>query len=182
MQFITSIKLQELEKQRLAYEAHSAVIAAANAAGDELSRVEILRDGVRSWSGSGAVGVDGVVGANLDLSNLDLWLLQAKKDPSFHSDVLRGWGDTLEAHIKHSLRRFDCATLFGNLFNEWLSSGDSVTAHATANEERMASDDSFVEIGRKELHDQQNRLFYYFLLSGDGHERSLGIPHVSFHR
>jgi hypothetical protein len=159
MQFITSIKLQELEKQRLAYEAHSEVIAAADAAGDDwVSRVEILLEGVRAWNGSGALPERGVVGSKLDLRNLDLWLLQAKKDPSFHEDVLKGWAETLEIHIKHSRTRFDYAKLFGNLFNEWLSSGDSVTAGATVNEARMDTDVSFVEIGRKELHDQRDRL------------------------
>jgi len=92
LQFITSVKLQELEKQRLAYQAHTKVLDEANAAGDDLVRkVEILLKGVRSWSGSGVLDSRSTLGGKLNLWNLDLWLSQAKKDPSFSQDILRSW-------------------------------------------------------------------------------------------
>ena len=117
---------------------------------------------LRSWSRSGALIRGGVVGTKLDLSNLDLWLLQAKKDASFSPDVLRGWTETFQTHIKHSRTRFECAKLFGNLFNEWLSSGASVTAGAKLNDAEVevphTDAEPFIEIGRKELHNQKERL------------------------
>ena len=134
-----------------------------------MEKVEILLHAVRSWSGSGALDATSAVGAKLDLNNLDLWLLQAKKDPSFSTDVLKGWSDTLETHIRHSLTRFECAKLFGKLFNEWLASGDSATAITPTESPAALSPmestggmdidkEAFVEVGRKEMHEQKERL------------------------
>ncbi|KAF7354950.1 hypothetical protein MSAN_01410100 [Mycena sanguinolenta] len=159
LQFITSIKLEELEKQRLAFEAHSAVLEKAAACGDDLvQRVELLLDAVRSWRGSGAVDSSTFVGDKLDLASLDLWLLQARKDPGFSPDVLKEWADTLEAHIRHCTTRFEFAKLFGGLFNEWLSSGDSVLEQDSESSPRANPSDEFVEVGRQALYEQQERL------------------------
>jgi hypothetical protein len=163
LQFITSVKLQELEKQRLAYEAHAKVLEEANATGDDLiKKVEILLKAARAWVGSGALDSTSTLGGKLNLRNLDLWLPQAKQDPSFSRDILRDWADTLETHIKHSSMRFDGASLFGNLFNEWLASGDSSTTitngPSAADGSTSISSDEFVDVGRKELHEQKDRL------------------------
>lgn len=169
LQFITSIKLAELEKQRVSYKAHSSVLERASLIKDDpIRKVEILLEAVRSWSGSGAVDNSDVIGSKLHLRDLDLWLLQAKKDPSFSVDVLNGWAEVLEAHVRHSLTRLDCAQLFGKMFNEWLASGDSSTASNLqeslpmafdANDEVAADEqDTFVQIGRKEMHEQKARL------------------------
>jgi hypothetical protein len=161
LQFITSIKLQELEKQRVAYQAHARVLEESTASGDDLvSRVEILLKAVRSWSGSGMVGPSSTLGGRLNLQNLDHWIPQAKEDPSFSPDILRGWIDALETHIRHSMMRFDCAKLFGNLFNEWLATGDP----STTGDVGTSSDDESVpavsngDDGRKERQEQKDRL------------------------
>lgn len=160
LHFITSIKLQELEKQRLAFQKHAKILEEANATDDLIAKVEILLNAVRSWSGSGMVNANSVVGGTLNLYNLELWLPQAKKDPSFNADILRSWVNTLETHIRHSSMRFDCAKLFGNLFNEWLASGDSSTtvAEPTTSDAASTTSSEFVDVGRKEMHDQQDRL------------------------
>jgi hypothetical protein len=163
LQFITSVKLQELEKQRQAYQAHAKVLDEAAAAGDDLiQKVEILLKAVQAWSGSGALQSTSTLGGKLNLFNLHLWLPQAKQDPSFSQDILRDWVDTLETHIRHSSMRFDGASLFGNLFNEWLASGDSSTAvvdSPRSDDEAMSiSSDEFVDVGRKEKHEQMDRL------------------------
>jgi len=58
--------------------------------------------------------------------------------------------------------RFDGASLFGNLFNGWLASRDSSTAAAsgpsTDEEATSISSDKFVDVGRKEMHEQKDRL------------------------
>lgn len=161
LQFITSIKLQELEKQRQAYKAHAKVLEEADATGDDLiKKVEILAKAIKSWTGSGALprGNAKIVGGKLSLGNLQFWILQAKKDPSFSRDILKEWADTLEAHIRHTLLRFDCAKLFGSLFNEWLASGDSSTIPYQAGSETDDGGSEFVEVGRKEMHDQKEKL------------------------
>ncbi|KAG6881077.1 hypothetical protein C0993_002929, partial [Termitomyces sp. T159_Od127] len=125
-QFITSTKLEELEKQRISYQEHAKVLQKADACGDNLiEKVELLLEAVQSWAGSGSVDKLDSVSGKLNLANLRIWLPQAKQDPNFDMDILRSWIDTLEAHIRHSLMRFDGAKLFGSLFNEWIASGDS---------------------------------------------------------
>ncbi|KAF9463372.1 hypothetical protein BDZ94DRAFT_622749 [Collybia nuda] len=163
LQFITSIKLQELEKQRLAYQSHAKVLEEADAAGnDPIRKVEILLKGVRSWSGSGALRSGSTLGGKLNLSNLDLWLPQVKEDPGFNLEIAQGWVKTLETHIRHSLMRFDCAKLFGNLFNEWLASGDSsiapIAGEGGGDDGKSSTSSEFVDIGRKEKYDQLDRL------------------------
>jgi len=179
LHFITDIKLQELEAQRLAYQEHSKVLNEAKAAGEKgdiLKRVELLAKAVKSWMGSGTVmkstpshGGSGkqIVGGKLQLSDLDFWLQQAKKDPGFSREIATGWADTLEQHIRHTALRFDAAKLFGTLFNEWLASGDSSTVAYQAGADDAASESGettasssfeFVESGRKEMHEQKAKL------------------------
>ena len=100
------------------------------------------------------------------MTNLEFWLQQAKKDPSFSREIAQGWVETLEEHIRHNLTRFDAAKLFGVLFNEWLASGDSVAlayqAGADDNDLPDAASDGgassdFVEVGRRELYEQKEK-------------------------
>ncbi|KAG6841514.1 hypothetical protein C0991_010128 [Blastosporella zonata] len=157
LQFITSIKLQELEKQRLSYQEHAKVLQAADACGNNLiAKVELLLNAVKAWSGSGSVDRQSNLGGKLNLANLSLWLPQAKQDPNFSPGILKGWIDTLETHIRHSMMRFDCAKLFGNLFNEWIASGDSSTALASPADDTNSVGSE--KVGRQEMHDQLDRL------------------------
>jgi hypothetical protein len=105
------------------------------------------------------------VGGKLNLTNLEFWLQQAKKDPSFSRETAQEWVETLKEHIRHNMTRFDAAKLFGVLFNEWLASGDSVALAYQAGAEDTdvldaASDGAtsdFVEVGRKELYEQKEK-------------------------
>ncbi|KAG5643115.1 hypothetical protein DXG03_001541 [Asterophora parasitica] len=159
LQFITSIKLQELEKQRLAYQDHAKVLVEADAADDNLiAKCEILLRAVESWSGPGSVSKSPSLGGKLNVNNLHLLLRQAKQDPSFSSEILHSWIDTLETHIRHSLMRFDCAKLFGNLLDEWIASGDSSTVSTPSDHLESTLSSDFVKVGRQEMHDQLDRL------------------------
>ena len=123
IQFITKIKLQELETQRLAYKEHAKVLDTAKAIGetsDVIKKVEILTKAIKSWTGSGSVTEGKVVGAKLRLDDLDFWLQQAKKDPSFSREIAQGWSETLEQHIRHTAMRFDAARLFSNNMQEYI--------------------------------------------------------------
>jgi hypothetical protein len=168
--FITEIKLQELETQRLAYKEHAKVLDTAKAigeTGDIIKKVETLAKAIKSWTGSGAVKHDKVVGARLQLDDLEFWLQQARKDPSFSQDIAERWADTLEQHICHTVTRFDAARLFGNLFNEWLASGDSsAVAYQGPTEDQDLQDTdanaevetTFEKLGRKEMYEQKDKL------------------------
>jgi hypothetical protein len=123
-----------------------------------------LAKAIKTWSGSGSVKELKIVGGKLNLTNLEFWLQQAKKDPSFSREIARGWVETLEEHIRHNLTRFDAAKLFGVLFNEWLASGDSALAQQIEADDNDLPDipsdgasSNFVEIGRKELYEQKEK-------------------------
>lgn len=168
LQLTTSLKLQELEKQRLAYQAHAKVLQEAELAGDDLVRkVEILAKAVRSWTGLGALDTHDkltndprTIGGKLSLHNLSFWLRQARHDPTFNKDLLKSWATTLENHIKHNAARLEHSKLFGNLLNEWSASGDSATTVAPS-----ASVGQNVEnadlAGRKEMVEQKGKIQSY---------------------
>ena len=72
-----------------------------------LYQVEVLAKAIKSWSGSGSVKDLKIVEGKLNLTNLEFWLQQAKKDPSFSREIAQGWVETLEEHIRHNVTRFD---------------------------------------------------------------------------
>lgn len=54
------------------------------------------------------------------------WLYQARHDASISSDQVNSWATTLETELRQAMTRYDYAKLFGDLLNEWISSGDSL--------------------------------------------------------
>ncbi|KAJ3572390.1 hypothetical protein NP233_g3119 [Leucocoprinus birnbaumii] len=162
LQFITSIKLQELEKQRSAYQEHlHKSLQKAKSIDDPKRRAEHLLESVTSWKGSGATDeTDNIGEGSLNLSNLKMWLLMCDNDPSFSKDKVRQWNELLEEHLQRNSLRFDCAKLFGEMLNEWIGSGDSATAayQDTAQPSaRAEASDAFIDVGRKELHEQREK-------------------------
>ena len=156
LQFITAAKLQELDKQSQAFQTHARVLNEAKATVDQVARVELLLKAATSWSGALS---SSVINGALDLDNLELWVRQAKQDPSFDKANLERWANTLETHIRQTILRFDCARLFGNLFQEWMSSGDSALGSAGGQDNKEPSE--FVEVGRKEKHEQLDRFMSF---------------------
>lgn len=159
LQFITSVKLEELEKQRLTYQEHARAVDEANAhdAGS-VERVERLLKAVKTWpaaSESTGSGAD-----HLDLDDLELWLAQSKADPAgVPPALLRRWGDALEARVRRACTSLDYARLFGKLFTEWIESGDGSEASASPATPADADEgDEFVAVGRKEMHEQRAQL------------------------
>ncbi|KAF9451302.1 hypothetical protein P691DRAFT_787487 [Macrolepiota fuliginosa MF-IS2] len=163
LQFITSTKLQELEKQRQAYHEHlQTALEKANAISDPRARAEHLLDAITTWKGSGATAeTDNIGEGSLHLANLKIWLSMCDKDPSLTRDKVHHWIELLERHLHRNTLRFNCAKLFGELLNEWIGSGDSATEAYQSLEESPNTFDtsiSFIEVGRKELHDQREKL------------------------
>jgi len=54
------------------------------------------------------------------------WLYQARHDASISSDQVNSWATILETELRQAVTRYDYAKLFGDLLNEWISSGDSL--------------------------------------------------------
>jgi len=54
------------------------------------------------------------------------WLYQARHDSSISSEQVNAWANTLETELRQAVTRYDYAKLFGDLLDEWISSGDSL--------------------------------------------------------
>ncbi|ESZ95613.1 hypothetical protein SBOR_4009 [Sclerotinia borealis F-4128] len=85
---------------------------------------------------------------SFSLCNIRKFLDQAQHDPSVSEALLKDWQKKLEKELDiHSLK-YEYASLYGRLVNEWLS----------ASEDSIAFDDSsFETIGRKEMHEQREK-------------------------
>jgi hypothetical protein len=166
LQTITTTKLEELAKQRIAFdERYAALLAAAKAEQDPLKRLIVLADGTKSCLGvktdnSNHKSKDGRPGRVIsggtrnprletDLRNLDRFLEQAEFDPSVSAKVLEDWEKILLQYLSIQASKFQYADLYGKLVTEWLSS-EKATATGTGGDVEMS--DSFEELpGAKKL-------------------------------
>ena len=104
LQFITSAKLVELEKQRAAFQSHAEVIDEANALGrSSVERGERLLAAVRSAPVAGAASSTLTFAGGVNLYNLEAFLHQAKWDDSISPDKIARWGDALERHLRQGV-------------------------------------------------------------------------------
>ncbi|KAF2131450.1 hypothetical protein P153DRAFT_365035 [Dothidotthia symphoricarpi CBS 119687] len=143
LQTITTTKLEELAKQRAAFdEQYAALLAAAKAENYAVKRLEVLVDGIKACLGvktvackandrrPGPVVSGGTRNVQLetDLKNLDRFLEQARYDPSVSPKVLEDWETTLLQYLSVQDVKFQYADLYGKLVTEWLSSEKSALA------------------------------------------------------
>ena len=156
LQFITSVKLQELQHQSKAFSKHvDDVTNRASMAEDEIDKVQKLLDGVKAWKGLGRPTTTDLPTDNIQLYVFPFyhrptcwltfhsrWIHQAKTDPSITTQQIQEWGHLLETHLRASITRFDYAKLFGNLLTEWLQSGDSQATGLVISEESDDADGS----------------------------------------
>jgi hypothetical protein len=174
LSYITHIKLQELETQRLAYQKHARVITeAASFGASSVARVDHLLAAVLKWPGYGA----GASPPELDLDNIVHWLKQARVDPSVAPELVQRWGDALEAHILRISSSFDYAKLFGQLFTDLINSGDGSGGGAAIGDAELEKQtDEFVEISRKEGVEQRAQLEALVF-----EERTVDVPALEAH-
>ena len=109
LQFITTVKLQEVEKRSDAYAEHSAeVLADAEALeADPIEKPSVLVRGMRSWSGAWSL--------NFKLDDVGRWLEQARRNPIFPQSSLPNWIAQAKEQFAHKGTRFEFAKLFSNL-------------------------------------------------------------------
>ncbi|KAF1840745.1 uncharacterized protein K460DRAFT_321174 [Cucurbitaria berberidis CBS 394.84] len=135
LQTITTTKLEELAKQRIAFEEeYTALLATVKAEKEPLKRLLLLVDGTKSCLGiktsstrckdgrSGRRVISGNTPLEIDLKNLDRFLEQARFDPSVSAKVLEGWEKTLLQYLSVQSTKYQYADLYGKLVTEWLSS------------------------------------------------------------
>ena len=84
LQFITSVKLQELQRQSETFSQHvDSVIDRARTAGNDIDRVQNLLDGVNTWTGLG-----GLTATDIPLENIQLYVRPSyNPDRSFEAEM-----------------------------------------------------------------------------------------------
>jgi hypothetical protein len=140
LQAITTTKLRELSKKRSIFEQSKAtLVSAAQLEQNQQARLRILIDGVKQCfavktadrrGGSGRI----ISGSSSDpelevmLKNLERFLEQARFDPTVSPKLLADWENSLMKKLDVQSLKFQYATLYGELVNEWLRAEKVVPA------------------------------------------------------
>lgn len=116
LHFITNVKLEELERQRLNYAKHhdEVISQAMEADGDPVRQLEVLIQGMRNWSGTWS--------PNARPHELSQFIDHARKNPSFPKPIIDSWISAAKTQLSYEEKRFKFAALFGQLLTEWLGS------------------------------------------------------------
>jgi hypothetical protein len=153
---ITTTKLEELSKNRTAFEQEYSVLQeAAHAEAHQLKRLIILIDGVKRCfqvrtKATKIKGPDGnerlghvdsagtnIPGLETDLKLLDRFLEQARFDPSVSAQRLTEWEEILHEYLSRQNVKYTYATLYGELVSEWLASEQKPVETSSENVEMV---------------------------------------------
>jgi len=141
---ITSIKLDEISSQRAAFEAtKSDLLTVVNHEADPRKKVQQLLEGIEHLDSMSNVKDSPI----FCLKNIKQFIEQAHSDPSVSTKLQKDWQAQLEKALDIQSLKFEYASLYGRLVNEWLS----------VSEDNDASDggSDFEPVGRKEMHEQR---------------------------
>lgn len=141
---ITSIKLDEISSQRAAFEAaKSDLLTVVNHENDPRKKVHQLLEGIEYLDSMSNVKDSPI----FCLKNIRQFIEQAHSDPSVSTKLQQDWQAQLEKALDIQSLKFEYASLYGRLVNEWLS----------VSEDNGSSDggSDFEPVGRKEMHEQR---------------------------
>lgn len=149
---ITNTKLEELSKRRAAFEENKAsILASVEGEDDAITRLRTLSAGVKSCfaikldkSGTVIRNHTALPQLEIELKNLDRFMGQAKYDPSLSQEMLKSWEQSLHRHLETQSLKYQYASLYGQLVNEWLS-GNSNDGVATSEDVSMG--EAFEDVG-----------------------------------
>lgn len=139
---ITTVKLDQLQKQKEAYESKK-----RNLCEDVVSEVDTVKRVKKLLKGSEELRSVGLK-KNIALSSLGEFLDQAEYDPSVSESLLKEYEAELHSHMRAQTNKYEFASLYGKLVEEWIASGNSDAPSA-------ADGSAFVMVGREEMHQQR---------------------------
>jgi len=150
---VTERKLSKLDRHREQFESdRKAILANVALAREPLQEVEALLRGFERYAITPAQ-------SGLTISNLELFVHQAKYDSSVSPALLRDWKSKLEHELDVASVRYEYAALFGKLVIDWIENPNVTT---TTSSSSAAGEDSDAEaikayerVGRKEMHEQR---------------------------
>lgn len=148
LQDITTAKLDELAKKRQLFEdKKKAVLTKVQGERDAVQRLALLGEGVKTCFAISVSGGRVVLGSTnnsrleIDLSNLDRFLRQARCDPSLSANLLEQWHQSLLRHLNIQSLKFSFASLYGHLTTEWLQAKQGAPSIAAPGAEDVDMED-----------------------------------------
>ncbi len=149
---ITSIKLDQLRKQKAEYEAKKdALLEDVASETDARKRVRALLEGAEKLPSMTANPL-------ISASNLRRFVQQAEFDPSVSDYFLEDYESTLRNGLQVQSNKYDFASLYGMLVNQWIDAGKTADA---------ASGADLVPVGREEMHEQRAKWEEYVFKAKD---------------
>jgi hypothetical protein len=137
---ITSIKLEQLQKQKTQYETRKrSLLEDVASEPDTRKRAKTLLEGTKGLPSM-------TENPMISISNLKRFVEQAEHDPSVSEYFLQDYEATLRNDLDVQSNKYDFASLYGQLVSEWTSAGKA---------DESASDGGFVPVGREEMHEQR---------------------------
>ncbi|OGM41667.1 hypothetical protein ABOM_009953 [Aspergillus bombycis] len=133
LQDITHAKLGELSRKQEIFLDHKATtLQTAQALDSPIERLSALSDGLKTCFGIPVVNGRMIRGLTsnhrrleITLANIDRFLKQVQYDPSISPSTMERWQQSLLSNLDMQTRKYEFATLFGQLTMEWLSTKKS---------------------------------------------------------
>lgn len=149
---VTEKKLNKLAQHQRKFEADKESILRDVASTNEpRARVNALLEGFKKY------GIK--PRSDISVANLELFVRQAKNDPSVSNALLRDWQLKLEHELDVRSNQYNYNEIFGKLAAEWIKHPNpaaSVQSGRTVDSDTESeTSGSFDTIGRKEMHDQR---------------------------
>ncbi|KAK4127406.1 hypothetical protein N657DRAFT_565706 [Parathielavia appendiculata] len=139
---ITAIKLDQLQKQKAAYEGKKRSLCE-----DVVSEVDTAKRAKKLLKGCEELRPLGLK-KNPAFSSLEEFFDQAEYDPSVTEPMLKEYEAEIHSHLRAQTNKYDFASLYGKLVEEWTTSSNS-------NPASTAKGACFVVVGREQMHQQR---------------------------
>lgn len=118
---ITNTKLAQLDKQKNAYNSRKRVlIDSANAHTDSNKRARELVEGFKDLPSM----TSSTLNPMMSLDNLNRFIQQAEHDPAVTDAFIQEYESLVRNELQVQSNRYEFASLYGKLVNEWISAGN----------------------------------------------------------
>ncbi|OLN84921.1 hypothetical protein CCHL11_03907 [Colletotrichum chlorophyti] len=140
---ITSVKLDQLDKQKAAYESEKrALLEDAAYETDHRKRARLLVDKAEKLPTMTPLADSSLV----SVENLKRFVQQADYDPCISTEFLAEYENAMRNELDVQSAKYRYAELYGKLVSEWIAAGKASD---------QDSESGFVPVGREEMHQQR---------------------------
>lgn len=139
---ITNTKLAQLDKQKNAYNSRKRLlIDSADAHTDSNKRARELVEGFKDLPSMTSSTLNTI----MSLENLDRFIQQAQHDPAVTDAFIQEYESLIRNELQVQSNRYDFASLYGKLVNEWISASKDQEQGPTAASVSVGRDEARVQ-------------------------------------